>query len=538
MVHNLKDNAPVIEPCLNSSYHEASVPEEMVCMTDPEENIEYSSDEGDIESNAFDRLRDDSESRHTIPYSHGPQVSRQTIWRGKRKQDDLQNEAKRHKPMTSYFKPINVAGEQDLLGKELGNQAQDTDNHTDSADRMETLSQAVLDLKRLLRSAEFAKLPKQTQTRHEAVLDFMNRQVAHLRREHPQKRVRVRLSMDTSDGYGKSAWFAKSVRCWEDKWISSRNIPGGRQGMTSIRSWLADEGLLLFVRSWVDQNAGKITAHNLASAVTDYMQSNTAGEVMEELLRDAQEEEEGGEETEASISEPPSEDKQRLAIRVRTGRNWLNSLGLSYSRIGKGLYKDGHEREDVTSYRQKVFLPKFFELREQEDLVFITQDESSFHATDAISHTWMKPGEPPIRPKGRGKSIMVSEFLTDKGRLCSTDTEGQKHYATEFLETGSGIWWTGEMLVQQVKKALSVFRSAFPSQRAVWLFDNATGHSIYAPDALVASRMNLNPGGKQPHMKDGWYDSNGERRIQKMSYEKDHDLFPGQPKGLKRVLVE
>jgi hypothetical protein len=51
----------------------------------------------------------------------------------------------------------------------------------------------------------------------------------------------------------------------------------------------------------------------------------------------------------------------------------------------------------------------------------------------------------------------------------------------------------------------------------VFLFDNSKCHGIMAPDALVANVMNLNPGGAQPKMRDGWYtDDQGERVVQKM----------------------
>uniref|UniRef100_U9T1L9 Uncharacterized protein n=2 Tax=Rhizophagus irregularis TaxID=588596 RepID=U9T1L9_RHIID len=41
-----------------------------------------------------------------------------------------------------------------------------------------------------------------------------------------------------------------------------------------------------------------------------------------------------------------------------------------------------------------------------------------------------------------------------------------------------------------------------------------------AADALIATRMNLSPGGAQPKMRDGWYiDKNGEKQTQLMVLE-------------------
>lgn len=71
------------------------------------------------------------------------------------------------------------------------------------------------------------------------------------------------------------------------------------------------------------------------------------------------------------------------------------------------------------------------------------------------------------------------------------------------------------------------------------MVDNSQGHSAYAKDALLVSRMNLRPGGKQAHMRDGWYLKDDERIIQSMTFPPDHPgEFAGQPKGMKQVLTE
>ena len=48
-------------------------------------------------------------------------------------------------------------------------------------------------------------------------------------------------------------------------------------------------------------------------------------------------------------------------------------------------------------------------------------------------------------------------------------------------------------------------------------------------DALVVSRMNVNPGGKQPTMRDGWWGG----KPQPMSFD-----LGKIPKGMRRVLEE
>jgi hypothetical protein len=70
------------------------------------------------------------------------------------------------------------------------------------------------------------------------------------------------------------------------------------------------------------------------------------------------------------------------------------------------------------------------------------------------------------------------------------------------------------------------------------MIDNSQGHSAYAEDALLPSRMNLKPGGKQARLQDGWYMQYGQKIIQKMVFPKDHPEFPDQPKGMKQILIE
>jgi hypothetical protein len=59
-----------------------------------------------------------------------------------------------------------------------------------------------------------------------------------------------------------------------------------------------------------------------------------------------------------------------------------------------------------------------------------------------------------------------------------------------------------------------------------------------AADALIATRMNLGPGGVQPKMRDGWYINDyGERCVQLMIFPENHQLKE-QSKGIKQVLKE
>jgi len=89
-------------------------------------------------------------------------------------------------------------------------------------------------------------------------------------------------------------------------------------------------------------------------------------------------------------------------------------------------------------------------------------------------------------------------FLTPRGRLAvpeyiSIDGLPQRQ-ATEYLKYGQDNYWSGEKMVEHTLEA--IFERAFPGKQAVFLFDNASNHNTYAPDALLGN-MNLGPSGKQ-----------------------------------------
>lgn len=75
-----------------------------------------------------------------------------------------------------------------------------------------------------------------------------------------------------------------------------------------------------------------------------------------------------------------------------------------------------------------------------------------------------------------------------------------------------------------------------PGAIAVFAFDNSSSHNAYASDALNAKTMNVNPGGKQPKMRDTIF--NGQ--IQHMVFPSDYPNLElrNKPKGMRIILQE
>ena len=53
---------------------------------------------------------------------------------------------------------------------------------------------------------------------------------------------------------------------------------------------------------------------------------------------------------------------------------------------------------------------------EEKERILVTHDECIFYSNDGKRGVWAKNGELPLRKKGNGRSIMVSEFLTEIDR--------------------------------------------------------------------------------------------------------------------------
>ena len=305
--------------------------------------------------------------------------------------------------------------------------------------------------------------------------------------------------------------------------MKDRVIIEGKQGLhTKVSSVFNDESVQLFVMEFVASKKEEITASLLAQAVTEYIGSESVRAQVEGQLESISDHED---------STPAS---GRRGIKPEAARRWLKSMGYSWRTARKNVYVDGHEREDVVRDRQS-FLAKFKDLEprladwdENGELiggpsppgggrwvVIITHDESTFQVNDGRRQMWILKNNDPLRPKGVGKGIMVSEFLTPLGRLGApsfiTDEELRSkalpRLATITLEYGKDNYWNGEKMANQtLRTVVPLFEMAFPPDQfqGLFLFDNATNHRVMADDALDVKKMNLGPGGKQPVMRDSW----------------------------------
>ena len=202
-------------------------------------------------------------------------------------------------------------------------------------------------------------------------------------------------------------------------------------------------------------------------------------------------------------------------------------------------------RDNAPTPEAKLALPEDLETPPAAVLsntIVLFHDESTFQANDYERTQWGTKDDHMLVPKSRGTGIMVSDFISEKdGYLKLTDEEfaaGRerlprlKQYARASIEYGENKdGWVLDVRKLQLEYSVEVAECKYPREqgyKVVWIFDHSSCHGAYAPDALLASRMNAKPGEKQALLRDTIW----EGKVQRMIFS------VGVPKGLIQVLKE
>jgi hypothetical protein len=291
-------------------------------------------------------------------------------------------------------------------------------------------------------------------------------------------------SLETAHALERGAWFARRLREWSNGIIADAGeLPFNIYG-TWNKSRLDDEDLQNEILTHL-QGIGKYIC---AQDVARYM----------------------------NRSEVKKKHGMKKGITERTARNLLSKLGYRWTLEPSGQYVDGHERADVTHYRQKVFLPRWKELeltlriwtldgkaedtaaagphpRDQRTVMWF-HDESTFYANDRRKKRWCHITETAVpRPKGEGASLMVTHFVSaDYGWLQSPDG---KETARVLFKAGKNRegYFTNENILEQTQTAMDIAEKHYPNDHHIFIFDNATTHLKRPATALSARKMTKGP---------------------------------------------
>ena len=85
-------------------------------------------------------------------------------------------------------------------------------------------------------------------------------------------------------------------------------------------------------------------------------------------------------------------------------------------------------------------------------------------------------------------------FLSNKLQLEKITSNVPAEAVTyfEYSNNNEGYWTRDHLLQQIIDKALPIAEALYPSYELLFIFDNATSHSIYAKDAFCVRNMNKN----------------------------------------------
>lgn len=194
-----------------------------------------------------------------------------------------------------------------------------------------------------------------------------------------QKRTQASLEIARQWHEGEGNWFACRVRALARHYQTFENLPAeNRGGKSNARSLLHDESVEKQTRDWLtSQPTGKVTPQRLREALNSTILPGL-GIIL------------------------------KCPLSMRTARRWLIKPGWRRTVVRKGVYMDGHEREDVVKYRQNIFLPAMREfearmamfegpelkrvdpeLKDGEKEIFMYfHDECCFHGNDEAHQLW------------------------------------------------------------------------------------------------------------------------------------------------------
>ena len=319
----------------------------------------------------------------------------------------------------------------------------------------------------------------------------------------------------------------RSIRKWARAFEETGELPSSNRGThNKVFSLLSLPEVAEAMRAYLRSNKWCMTPQLLAQYTAGTMAPATAKEYAREIAE--QEMPNGLSKYVTEEIFPRFGTKVQGGVKPRTARRWMHSEGFRYMKHKKGIYVDGHERPDVAEYRQKVFIPaiRSYQPRiveyevgnctkqvskaptDERPIEILFHDESAFQAHDAQEKSWVLDSQHQLRKKGVGRGIHRSDFIGPTGGWCK-----EAGVQMKYGKNHDG-YWTGEDVCKQLtEKAIPALEKQHPNCQLLLIFDNSSGHASFASDALVASRMNLGPGGKKVKvMKDGWYlDKDGQK---------------------------
>ncbi|CAG8711876.1 2155_t:CDS:2, partial [Cetraspora pellucida] len=145
-------------------------------------------------------------------------------------------------------------------------------------------------------------------------------------------------------------------------------------------------------------------------------------------------------------------------------------------------------------------IQKVFTLMVTNDQMWLPIAKSSFRKLVNMNSLCPNEKKQPLRKKGIGLDIHVSDFLMKMIRPLRDDLE--EAHAMMILGSHHDGYCDAKKLIIQVRQAIDIFERTHPGCVGLFAFDNATAYTAFAENALLSSKINLFPSGSVSKMQD------------------------------------
>ena len=110
-----------------------------------------------------------------------------------------------------------------------------------------------------------------------------------------------------------------------------------------------------------------------------------------------------------------------------------------------------------------------------------------------------------------------AEFRT--GKMQFPDLKKTAQVLLKYGVESEG-YWNSNKFITQVGDVIKIVKIKYPLEfyDVFWFFDQSSGHTAFADDALNVKKMNVKPGGAQPKMRDTIWGG----RVQKWCFQMGH----------------
>ncbi|KAG2155942.1 uncharacterized protein EDB93DRAFT_1101707 [Suillus bovinus] len=285
------------------------------------------------------------------------------------------------------------------------------------------------------------------------------------------KQLSIDASQRAVESHGFAAnWGGRQVRSWTRLWVADCKLPESLQGRhAKVYSLLSDPMIATELHAYVCSNKWVVNPEKLIQLSQDKLIPAEATKYMQNLV----------------------EEEMLCGLKKYMELEIFPACKSRLVQFAVGNI-DTEVPANLSNYVERC-------------LVLCAHDEMTAQANDAVGQYWVFEDEFHLRKKEAGRGLHRSDVI------CST--VGHLVEVGETMKYGKnhkGYWCGENFCTQLTEKIIPTFERAHgPGYQALFLIDNSQGHSTYAEDVLLVSRMNIHPGRKQASMQNGWFIQDG-----------------------------